>query len=322
MEGEKKHWVEELFSPNFSAEDFFHLTFEPDQLPSEKLAERRAKAVEKIYHASLQKSRQEEKENRRKSFSRLIVQDYELHVPEKNIKHKQSTPDQQATCGLCGKSSTNPSSTANNDCIWDGNELSILRQEMSKNQSIETHLKIQLDACNLEIAELKAKYSKTLQKLDNMKSLFATVKRENECKTILINVMQKDLPKKDAAILALKKDLHGKCVQISSVNKHLNKARGDFQELQLKNKDLKQEIMTLKQQQELTNAALIEKLRLEHNVEINNLQREIKVIKEEKNSDKMQHARDVIALDLLRKHFSSLSMNQSPNYVQLNVPPH
>ncbi|XP_053330024.1 coiled-coil domain-containing protein 160 [Spea bombifrons] len=319
MAEEKKHWVEELFPPHFSADDFLYQTFEPETLTSEKFAERRAKTLQNIYQNALQKTQQEEEERRRELLSKRIVRAYDLHVTE--TKPEQSNANQHETCRVCGGVNTSPPRSAESNGIWSSVELNVLRQEINRSQSEEARLKLKFDAYMNEMSELKAKYSKTLEELEAAKEALSISKRENECRKTQIKQFEKDLPRKEATIQDLRKDLHGKCVQVSSLNKLLAKAREDVQELQLKNKDFQQEMNTLKQQQELKNAISTEKLKLKYNVEINKLQKQIEILKEELTCKSAQHARDLIALDLLRKHFSSLSVNNRPQFTQLDIPP-
>ncbi|CAH2315195.1 Hypothetical predicted protein [Pelobates cultripes] len=320
MEAEKKHWVEELFSPHFSAEDFLYHSFEPDQLESEKLSDKRAKAVETIYHTALYNTQQAEKEKRKAFLSKMIVRDY-VSLPEQ-INTKQSNTDQCQTCCLCGKVNTFSAANNEDNCIWDENELNILRDEIKKTQTEQSYLKVHLDACKRETSELKSRNCKTVQELEEARASLSASQRKNECKKVLIKQMQKDLLKKDAMIQALRKDMHEKCVEVSSLNKHLAKAKQDILGLQLKNEDFEKQLKTLKKQQEFKSVALVDKLKLEHNLQLNKLHREIKAVKEEITSEKLQHDRDIVALDSLRKHFSSLSVNSSPNFAHLNVTPH
>ncbi|MEE6496645.1 hypothetical protein FKM82_002449 [Ascaphus truei] len=320
MEVEEKHWVEDLFTPHFSTDDFFHQTFEPDQLISEKLAKERAKRVEKIYHAALGKAQESQKLKRKEFLSKLIVRDYKS---EQTAEQKRCITDQHGTCASCMRVNVVLPGTADRGehCIWTGDELSALRHEMTKKQSEGARLKLQLNVGKIEISELKAAHKTTEKELEAVKEALTISRRESDCKSVLLKQMEKDRSKQDAELQALKKDLHGKCVMLCSLNKEVMKARQQIQELELNNRDLEQELKTLKQQQELKSAASIEKAKLKYRLEINKLLREMKTIKEEMNNGKIQHGRDLVALELLRKHFSSISTTTS-NFVQLNILPH
>ncbi|KAM4664124.1 coiled-coil domain-containing protein 160 [Discoglossus pictus] len=318
MEDEGKHWVETLFSPHFSAQDFFNLKFEPDQLISEKNAKERAKSVEQIYRAALVRSQEEEKLQRKEYLSKLIIQDSD------STKELEPVAGVQETCA-CGRRITSSVSSAGDNTdlgIWTGNDLNLLRHEMNKKQSEAAHLKLQLSACKLEISELNAKYKNAEKELEALKNAFVISKKENLCKYVQLDQMEKDSRKKDDGIQDLRKELYENYVKLRSANKHLINAQEEIQDLQLKNKDLEAELKTLKQQQELKNTAAIEKVKVKCNVEMKKLLREIDSVKEELSNEKALHARDKMALELLRKHFSSLSMSSSTDLVQMNILPH
>ncbi|XP_053547772.1 coiled-coil domain-containing protein 160 [Bombina bombina] len=324
MEAEDKHWVKTLFSPHFTAQDFFDLPFEPEELASEKTAKEKAMAVEQIYNAAIVKSQKAERLKRREMLSKMIVRDCDLTLYEKNIKQVKPNAGQTETCTCAKMSNVRPSSVveSSDQCIWIGKELNVLRHQMNKQHMNEASLKLHLNACEREISELKVKYSVAERELEAVKTALAISKKQTACKQIHLSQVEKDLRKKDAVFQDLRRELQGKCMKLSAVNKHLIKVQEENQDLQLKNKDLEAEIKKLKQQQEIKNAEFAEKIKLNCNIEKNKLLREIETVREELINEKKQHARDVTALESLRKHFSSLSMNSSPNIVQLNIAPH
>ncbi|KAM4696127.1 coiled-coil domain-containing protein 160 [Rhinophrynus dorsalis] len=257
MEEEKKHWVERLFPPHFSAQDFYNQNFEPEQLVSERLEVARVKAVEKIYNAAVQRFQETEKLKRKEYWSKLIAKEYESSGSVKNTEQTQLAEDQSGTCRSCGK----------------------------------------------------------------LRAALAVSKRNRLCKSLLMRHLEKDMPKKDAEIQALKKDLHGKSTMLSSLENNLSKAREEIQDLKLNNKDLEKKLKTLKQQQDLKYAISVERLQHKHRLEISKLLKEISYFKEEMNKERIQHARAIHALDLLRKRFTSLSVNTNPALVQPNIQP-
>ncbi|XP_063793544.1 coiled-coil domain-containing protein 160 [Pseudophryne corroboree] len=273
MDTRKKHWVEELFSPRFSAQDFFHESFEPDLLTSEKVAKEKAKRVEGIYQAAVDKVQKEEKQKRKEILSKMIIRDYD-----------QADPAQSATCRYCQKLNTDSVTAVdgNNYCIWNEDELSLLRHEMNKNHSEGSRLKLQFSACKIEISELKAKQKETERELEALRLTLAASKRANECKSVLIKQIQKDGEKKDSDLQVLKKDLQGKCVMLSRLTRNLSRSREEIQDLQFQKQDLEQELKTLKLQQELRNDFAIENVKLQYEVKINKLLREIETIKEKR----------------------------------------
>ncbi|KAM3910740.1 PHD finger protein 6 isoform 2-T4 [Leptodactylus fuscus] len=290
MASSKKHWVEELFAPRFSAEDFLHESFEPELLISEKLAIERARKLEGIYKAALCEF--QEKEKKRELLSKMITRESSVQ--------EQAVPTQNATCEKADNDSA-ATSKSSGHCIWNEKELNLLRSEMNKKHSEAAHSNLQLRACKLQISELKAKQKETERELEALKVALAGSKRANECKNVLINRLKKDGEKKEADLQALRKDLAEKCVLVQDLTTSLSKATSEMQHLHLQNTDLQQELQTLQQQQELQILIASEKTKLKYDAEIRRLQREKETLKEERQLERHQRDQDVAELDLLRR---------------------
>lgn len=287
MEEKKKHWVEELFAPRFTAQDLFYETFEPDLLLSEKLAKERAKTVKVIYQAALDELQEDEKQKRKDKLSKLIIRDYESSA--------QKTPAtaQNTTCASCQKLNGSSATTAgvdNNRCIWSEQEINLLRHEMSKNHNEGTRLKLQLEACKLALSELKDKQTKTEQELEAAKAELAASKRYTECKSVFLKQMQKDGLKKDAEIEFLKKDLQDKAGMLQKLASSFHKARKEMQDLQLQNNDMEYELKTLRRQKGLENIFAVENMKLQFSRKVNKLREEIESVKAEREKQKLGFA--------------------------------
>ncbi|XP_072286547.1 coiled-coil domain-containing protein 160 [Pyxicephalus adspersus] len=288
MEDQKKHWVEELFAPHFTTKDLFYETFEPDILLSERVAKERAKKVEGIYQAALCKLQEDEKQERKKRLSRMIIQDY------KSSAQETPTAAQSITCASCQNLITSSSKTvgAPDSCIWSEHELNLLRQEMNKKHSEGIQLKLQLDACKLELSELKTKRKETEQELEALRAELAASKRYTECKNVFLKHMQKEDAKKDAEIQFLKKDQRDKVNMLHNLTNSLQQTRREMQDLQLQNNDLEYEVKSLRQQQGLENIFAVENMKLKFSRKVNRLREEIEFIKaeKEKRSDQVNIA--------------------------------
>ncbi|XP_069798758.1 coiled-coil domain-containing protein 160 [Dendropsophus ebraccatus] len=295
MENSKKHWVEELFSPHFTAEDFLHGSFEPELLIMEKQGKERAQKVEAIYRAALCEFQEKEKKKKRDLLSKMIVRE--------SLVQDLPAPAQHATCESYQKADNDSATTSNSSgyCIWNEKELNLLRSEMNKKHSEGAHFSLQLSACKLEISELKAKQKETERELEALKTALAASKRANECKSVLINQLKKEGEKKEADLQALRKDVHRKCAGVQELTTSLSKAAEEIRRLQLQNTDLQQELNTLQQRQELKVIIASEKTKLRYEGQIKKLLKEIETLKEERQLERHQHGQDVAELDLLRK---------------------
>uniref|UniRef100_A0A7M4EKC0 Coiled-coil domain containing 160 n=1 Tax=Crocodylus porosus TaxID=8502 RepID=A0A7M4EKC0_CROPO len=204
------HWVEKLFSPHFTAQDFFTRAY-------------RAKRVEEIYSTAIIKFQEETGLKRKKCLSKLIVREAEPNLVGAKINiSKEETEGDSACCGAGNLDVGTEESLKETEghCIWNAKELAALRQEMHKNHLEGVSLKLQLSSLNARLREL------TLEQIE------------------------RDSLKNDLELQALKQDLHEKSAHVRSLNEELLQAREEIQNLELKNKDLQQEFKKLKQQQE------------------------------------------------------------------------
>ncbi|XP_056395215.1 coiled-coil domain-containing protein 160 [Hyla sarda] len=290
MENNKKHWIEELFSPHFSAE-----SFEAELLISEKQAKERAQKVEAIYKDVLCEFQENETKKKRDLLSKMII--HESSVQD------QPGPAQHATCESCQKANNDSASASKSSryCIWNEKELNLLRSEMNEKHSEGAHLSLQLSACKLEISELKAKQKETERELEALKMALAASKRANECKRVLINELKKEGEKKEANLQALRKDMHKKCAVVQELTTSMSNAREEKRHLQLRNTELQQEMSTLQQQQQLKVIIASEKTKLRYDAQIKKLQQEIETLKEERRVERHQRGQDVAELEFLRK---------------------
>lgn len=298
MENNKKHWVEELFPPRFSAEDFLHESFEPDLTMLEKLAKERAIKVAEIYQSAVCDYQKKEKKKKRDLLSKMIIRESSMQDQQ-----DQPAPAQHATCESCQKRNNEsaPSGKGSGHCIWNETELNLLRSEMNKNHSGGAHFSLQLDACKLEISELKAKQKKTEKELEALKMALAASKRANECKSVLINQLKKEGEKKEADLQAARKDVHKKCVMVQDLSTSVSNASEEIRHLQLQNTDLQQELNTVKQQEDLKIIIASEKTKLKYDAQIKKLLREMETLKEERRMERHQRDQEVAELDLLRR---------------------
>ncbi|KAM7160791.1 coiled-coil domain-containing protein 160 isoform 2-T2 [Macrochelys suwanniensis] len=313
MENKGEHWVEKLFSPHFSAQDFFSQAYQPESLMFEKLALARAKRVEEIYNRAIKKCQEGKRLERKECFSKLIVREYEPNIVGAKINiSKKETEGDSACCGAGNLDvGTEESLKKTESSIWNAKELADLQQEMHKNHVEGVSLKLQLSTLNAELVELKAKYKKIQVDFENAEQELLNSKKEVRCKNTQLQQIQKDSLKKDFELQDLKQHLHEKSANIRSLNEELLQARKEIQSLDLKNKDLQQEVKKLKQQHDLGNKASIEKVKLHYDLKIRNIQKELEAVKSELSDEKLLHAKNVKALEILRKHFSAQPLSNT-----------
>ncbi|XP_067404126.1 coiled-coil domain-containing protein 160 isoform X2 [Emydura macquarii macquarii] len=262
METKDKHWVEKLFSPHFSAQDFFSQAHQHESLSFEKLALERAKRVEEIYNMAIKEFQEEKRLKRKECLSKFIVREYEPNIVDAKINiSKKETEGDSACCGAGNLDVGTEESLKKTEghCIWNAKELADLRQEMHKNHVEGVSLKLQLSSLNAELVDLKAKYKKIQVDFENAEQEFLNSKKEVRCKNAQLQHIRKDNLKKDFELQALKQHLRELSAHIRNLNEELLQAREEIQSLNLKNKDLQEEVKKLKQQHDLGNKISIEK---------------------------------------------------------------
>lgn len=314
----EEHWVERLFSPQFTVEDFFEPPGE-DTPTFQKRTKERAKKVERIYNLATKKIQEEEKRKRKDYISKMIVHGSEPKLHEKDPDSKNIATVSKSTSLYSGDSNFGSGTEDCEDvCIWKSNDLATLRQEMRKKHYESNTQKIQLMNLNSEIVELKTKLKKTEEAYENVQRASSLSKRKSQCYALHVHQLEKDSLNKDLELQAVKEELKEKSKIVSNLIRDLHKAKIEIQSLVLQNKALQKQSIQLKQQQEIRNVAFIEKEKLQYSLHLKKLHQEMETIREEMNREKLLHARNLSALDLLRKHFSSLPTSKTPDHFKVN----
>ncbi|XP_038604258.1 coiled-coil domain-containing protein 160 isoform X1 [Tachyglossus aculeatus] len=305
---QEKHWVEKLFSPHFNTQDFLSQTHQPESW-SEKLALDRVKRVEEIYNLAIKKFQEEKKLKRNEFTAQLIEQEWVPKLTEGEINISKKEVDGNCACRGAtnlGLGTEESIEETEGYCIWNAKELAALRQEMHKNRAEGISQKIQLSSLNAEMEELKAKCRKLEVDFENAEKELLNSKKEICFKTLHLQQVQRDNLRKDRELQALKRDLSEEAGNVKNLTKALLQAREVIQKLELENEDLKETVKKLKQQSELGGVAMKEKMKLDYDLKMMKIERKLESIKSELETEKSLHAKNSKALELFRKHFSSL----------------
>ncbi|XP_074057507.1 coiled-coil domain-containing protein 160 isoform X2 [Macrotis lagotis] len=291
--------------------DFFKQANQPEPF-SQQLAFDQAKGVEEMYNLAIKKFQEEKKFKRKEFISPLIEPESEPKLTERKINISKKQPERNSACwdaaDLNVGTEESPKRTEGH-CIWNAKELAALRLEAQKKHAEGLTQKLQLAFLNNELEELNAKCRKIQADLEKAQRELLQSKREIGCKTLGLQAAQRDSLRKDRELRALKNAISQKSSNMKNLSQALLQAKQLIQKLDLENKELKEVVQTLKQQIEAGNAALREKVKLHYKVAIHQIQRELEVVKNELRNEKFLHARNNKALELLRKHFSSLPVS-------------
>ncbi|XP_007507276.1 coiled-coil domain-containing protein 160 isoform X2 [Monodelphis domestica] len=267
-----------------------------------------------MYNLAIKKFQEEKKFKRKEFISPLIEPESEPKLTERKINISKKQPERNSACwdaaDLNVGTEESPTRTEGH-CIWNAKELAALGQETQKKHAEGISQKIQLAFLNAELEELNAKCRKIETDFENAERELLKSKREISCKTLYLQAAKKDSLKKDRELRALKNDISEKSINVKNLTDALLQAKELIQKLDVENKDLKEMVGKLKLQIEAGNASLREKVKLQYKLEIKKIQKELEVVKNELRTEKFLHARNNKALELLRKHFSSLSASST-----------
>ncbi|XP_060105539.1 coiled-coil domain-containing protein 160 [Heteronotia binoei] len=315
METSNQHWVETLFSPHFSQDDFLNQTHQPQPLICEKLNLERGGKMKELYNMEMTKF-QEESRFHSKDFPSKLVKKHEPSVAGTKINNsKEETGGDSACWGSANLDAGSEESTeeTGGHCIWNAKEFAALRKEMHKEHSESIFLKFQLSFLKTELVRLKAKCKKLVAEFDQTKQELSISRKEALCKTAQLEQIQKQSFKKDAKFEALQQELHQKSESLRSLNADFQEARGEILHLNLQKKDLQEALKKLKEQHHFENKLSVEKVKQHYDAEIRKIQRELQDAKRELDEEKATNAQNAKALEMLKKHFSA---QPSPDQVE------
>lgn len=305
MESSNQHWVETLFSPHFSQDDFLNQAHQPQPLICEKLNLERASKRKELYNMAMNKFQKESRFHSKDSPSKLLKKHEPRLVGTKINNSKEETGGDSACWGSANLDAGSEESIeeTGGHCIWNAKECAALRKEMHKEHSESTFLKLQLSCLKTELVQLKAKCKKLVAEFDQTKQELSISRRESLCKTAQLEQIQNQSFKKDAKIEALQHELHQKSASLRSLNTELQEAREEIMHLNLRREDFEGELKKLKEQHHFENKLSAEKVKLLYDAEIRKIQRELQDAKRELDAEKATNAQNAKALEMLKKHF-------------------
>nr|XP_056715189.1 coiled-coil domain-containing protein 160 [Euleptes europaea] len=305
MESSNLHWVETLFSPHFSQDDFLNQAHHPKPLICEKMNIERTSKIKELYSMAMTNFQEESRFHSKDSPSILVKKHEPSLVGTKINNSKEETGGDSAYWGSANLDSGSEKSIEETEghCIWNAKEFAALKEEMHKEHSESSFLKLQLSFLKTELVQLKDKCKKLVAEFDQTKQELSISRRETLCKTAQLEQIQKQSFKKDTKIEALQQELHEKSASLRSLTADLQQARGEILHLNLHRKDLQQELKKLKEQCHFENKLSAEKVKLQCEAEIRKIQRELEDAKRELDAEKATNAQNAKALEMLKKHF-------------------
>lgn len=307
MDHSNQHWLEKLFTPHFSEEDFFNGTHQPEPLICEKLALVRARKREGLCNMLMSKFQEEKTLGRKELPSKLIVreQDPSLKGTKINIS-KEETEGDPACWDAANLDVGSEERLAETEglCIWTAKECAALRKEMHKEKLGSISLKLQLSFLKAELGKLKDQHTKLVAECEQTKQELSNSRKETLCKAVQLERIQRQSFQKDSETVSLKRELYEKSSSIRGLREELQQAREENLHLNLFWKDLQQQLEMLQNQRNFENELAVEKMKLLYETEIGKLQKELEDMRRELKTEKASSTKSTQQLQMLKKHFS------------------
>ncbi|XP_004404954.1 PREDICTED: coiled-coil domain-containing protein 160-like [Odobenus rosmarus divergens] len=314
MDARRKHWKENVFAPFFSAQDVLDEASQPES-SSEQMTLDKASRIEGIYNLSSRKFQEENKFKRKEFVSQLNEKEQEPNLRERKINISKNEADTNSVS--CDSSNldvvTEESFNSTEDhSTWSTKELPILpRPDIKKKFTDGMSPKLRLKLLNEELEELNMKCRKIEEEFENAEKELLNSKKEVSAKPLKFQETGGETSKKDWELQALRNDLSEKATNVQNLTEELQQAKELIHRLSLENRDLKEAVRKLKRQTEIGNALLKEEMKLYYELEMEKIHGELDTIKNELRAEKTLQARNNRALELLRKHFASVTSSST-----------
>ncbi|XP_019516788.1 PREDICTED: coiled-coil domain-containing protein 160 isoform X2 [Hipposideros armiger] len=306
MDARRKHWKENMFAPFFSAQNVLNEASQPASFP-EQMTLNKVKRMEGIYNLSSRKLQEENKCKRKEFIFQLNEKEQESNIRERKMNISKNEADINSTS--CESSNLDVATEESFNStelhsIWTTKELPTLPRQDKKIFTKGMSPKLCLNLLNEELEKLNRKCRKIEEEFENAEKELLKTKKEVSAKPRNFQETGMETLKKDWELQALGNDLSAKATNVKNLTVELQQAKEVIHKLSLENRDLKETVRKLKRQTEIGNALLEEDMKLYYELEMENIHRELNAIKNELRAEKTLQARD---LELLRKHFSSLT---------------
>lgn len=205
-----------------------------------------------------------------------------------------------------------PEAGESSRCIWTDQDIDALRRVFYAEEKDRSRLRSQLSDALAELQVLKEGRRKMQNLLDGKDQELVKARQEATLRAMHIKALQEDGHRMTAKLQTeaeqVKDTIEGK----RRLDDRLKKVTKEIQEVRQENSNLSWDISKVKNQLKTELDRQKKALKLEHDVALGKLQRELEETKARLKQERESHIRTQTALDLLRMHFS----NQSHDRVQ------
>ncbi|XP_045708235.1 coiled-coil domain-containing protein 160 [Phyllostomus hastatus] len=306
MDDRRRHWKENTFAPFFSAQGVLNEALQPESSP-ELMSLGKSKRMEGIYHLPERKFQEDPIFKRKEFIYHPNEKEQELNLRERKMNISKNEAD--ANSVSCESSNLDVGTeesfdSTEDDYIWNTKGLPIPRRQDKKKKYTEgMYPKLSLNIMNEELEELNMKCKKIQKEYENAEKELVKAKKEVSAKSLNFQ----ETWKKHRELQALRNDLFEKATNVRKLTEELQEAKEVIHKLTQENKHLKESVRRLKHQSEVGNALIKEEIKIYYELEMEKIRGELDAIKDELRVEKTLQARNNRALELLRKHFPTIT---------------
>ncbi|XP_004474371.1 coiled-coil domain-containing protein 160 [Dasypus novemcinctus] len=314
MDARRKHWKKNMFTPSVSTQDFLSQASQ-SETSSEQTTSDKTRRIEEICNLSSRKFQEKNKYKRKEYISQLNENEQEPKLRERKINISKNEADTNpASCEASNLDVAAKESfkSTENGSAWSTKELPTLcRRDTRKKITEGMSPKLRLNLLNAELEELNMKCKRIEEEFESAEKELLNSKKDVSIKPLNFQETGLDTSKNDQELQALRNDLSEKATNVKNLTEELQQAKEVIHKLNLENRDLKETVRKLKRQTEVGNALLKEEMKLYYELEMEKIRGELDAIKNELRAEKTLQARNNRALELLRKHFASVTSSST-----------
>ncbi|XP_071950238.1 uncharacterized protein [Antedon mediterranea] len=303
-----QHWVEELFPPTFKYNSLGELLTNEKQLQEMKTTKfepctnsRTSEPIDKIYDR-VRLSYNNDVEARKQKC---------IQVGNPLRKSQQKSTIESPTV----------STTATNEdsCLWTNYEMKILRGSYQTMKTEKCKIEQELKVLKSALKEKEEKLKLYRKKFENKCKVVKRLSEENAHKEIECNDLCKELKAAQSVEVFLREDIADLENQKHSQQKVIGGLRKDLAQEKRNRTQISLDLAEIQQKFEHESELREERIRLEYEIEIKKLCKQIDKLVKELDKEKNDHVISKKGLDHLRAHFAGIiDITNEDNTNELN----
>ncbi|KAL1766974.1 hypothetical protein HispidOSU_028464 [Sigmodon hispidus] len=312
MDARRKHWKENKFTPFLSEHDVLEKA--PHQPFAEETATDKSRRLGRVPKFSSRNVQDENTFKRKDYYSQIAEREQDPTLRErrkntsKNVAQTQVPNTNPAFWDVHDLDSAPKESSHRRESAspWSKKDLPTAAQGTGKKWKETMPPNLRLHLLNEELGELNLKCLEIEEDFENAEKELLNSRKETSTKSVNFQEPVKTPSKNDRELQALKNDLSEKATNVKNLTEELQQAKEVMHRLNVENRNLKDAVMKLKRQTELSTELLREEMKLFYELEMEKIHLELDAIKNELRAEKTQRAKNSRALEFLGRHVASM----------------